>query len=118
MTAHHQIFIQTTKPEHEFIADLASATGTDITPIQAVSGTPSYGGKFDNSIAEVEMRHDFDDDLGIEFSQYPAVVTIRDVNSDKSAEEEKARDVFEKLKNIGGYKLLLAFDLQKLLAQS
>ncbi len=117
MTAHHQLFIITNKPEHRVIADLAAATGTEITPIQAVSEGPTYGGKFDDSITEVETQHDFDDDLGIKFSQYPMVVTIRDASGDKSAEEKNARDVSEKLKNIGGYKLLLAFDLQKLLAQ-
>jgi hypothetical protein len=46
------------------------------------------------------------------------LVTIRELGGDRSIEERTARTLFDELKAIGGYELLVVFNLQKLVAQS
>jgi hypothetical protein len=118
MTAYHQIFVRTDKPESDLIRDLSSATGAEISASAPSSNGIAYFGRVDNTVIEVELHHDFEGDHGMEFSAYPVLVTIRELNAKDCEEERVARSVFEKLKGIGGYELLLVFNLQRLVAQS
>jgi hypothetical protein len=117
MTAYHQVFVRTGKSEQELIEDLSSTTGADISSLQPPSNEIAYFGRVGDTVIEVELEHDFDDDRDLNFSAYPVLVTIRVLNAGRPAEERVARDVFEKLKSIGGYDLLLVFNLQKLVAR-
>ncbi|MDH6193454.1 hypothetical protein M2272_000075 [Mycobacterium frederiksbergense] len=116
MSAYHQIFIRTNKSEQDLIRDLGFAASTAINPVHR--NEIAYGDRMPNGVIEVELHHDFDDDFGMKFSSYPTVVTVRELNADKTREEQLARTIFEKLRIIGGYELLLAFDLQRLVLQT
>jgi hypothetical protein len=118
MTAHHQIFIRTGKSEQELIADLSATTGADISAVRSTSNSVVYSGSASDTVVDVELHHEFDDDRGMKFSSYPVLVTIRELGGDRSIEERTARTLFDELKAIGGYELLVVFNLQKLVAQS
>ena len=77
MSAYHQLFVRTDKPEHEVIDDLRSATGAAIGPSQTPPNAIAYVGKVANTVIEVELRHDFEEDRDLDFDAYPIVVTIR-----------------------------------------
>jgi hypothetical protein len=77
----------------------------------------AYAGRTRDVAVEVELHHDFEDDFGMKFSQYPVVITLRSFDSDKAHEEAVAKDAFEKMAAIGNYALLLTFDLQRLIAK-
>ncbi|MHC9293481.1 hypothetical protein ACRCUN_13495 [Mycobacterium sp. LTG2003] len=118
MTAYHQIFIRTKRPDQDLINDLSVAAGVEISPIQTVHNSITYGARLSNAVIEVQMQHEFDDDFGMPFSSYPILATIRDLGNDKAREEQTARSIFDKIENIGGYDLLLVFNLQRKLAHS
>jgi|KBSSwiStaDraftv2_1062776.scaffolds.fasta_scaffold04318_5 hypothetical protein len=117
MTAYHQLFVRTNKSEQVLVEDLSTASGAEICALEPPSNEIVYFGRVGNTVIEVELEHDFDDDRDLNFSAYPVLVTIRVLNAEREAEERVARDVFEKLKDIGGYDLLLVFNLQRLVAR-
>ncbi|MGY5311640.1 hypothetical protein [Nocardia gipuzkoensis] len=115
LSAYHQIFVRTDRSEAELIHALSKASGVTIEPLPA--GDIAYGGAADREIVEVEMSHQFDDDFGMSFERYPVVVTIRDIDSDKERELAFARSLFNALSQLGDYHLLLAFNLQRRIAE-
>jgi hypothetical protein len=118
MSAYHQIFVRTDKPVRQFIRELSSAAGAEIDALESPADGIVYGGSVDNAIVEVELHHDFDNDRDMTFSQYPMLITVRELESDKTREARIARNVFDRLAEAGGYELLLVFDLQRLLART
>ena len=118
MTAYNQIFLRTVRTEESLIRDLSTATGTQITAIEPAINSIAYGAKLADTVVEVEMHHEFEQDRDLNFDAYPVLVTFRNLHNDKSAEERFARTVFEELTNAGGYELLLVFNLQTLIART
>ncbi len=117
MTAYHQMFVRTTKSNRELIQDLSLVTGAEISANQKASSAIAYFGRVGNTVIEVELEHVFEEDHGMNFGAYSVLVTIRELNAERSEEARVARDVFEKLKSIGDYELLLVFNLQTLVAR-
>ncbi|MGH3375822.1 MAG: hypothetical protein ACRDP6_13885 [Actinoallomurus sp.] len=119
MSSHHQIFVRQEDAEREFPVDVAAASGTVLNEVDdAVSEEIAYAGTTENTAVEIELSHDFEDDYGIPFSAYPMIVTIRDLDRDLERQESLARDVYGRLGALGGYSLLLVFDLSTLLERS
>ncbi|WP_433732067.1 hypothetical protein ACQP0C_08085 [Nocardia sp. CA-129566] len=117
MSAYHQIFIRTTKAEGEIVDDITSASGAPLDRLAEKQNDISFGGKAGGTIVEVEMSHDFEDEQDLQFESYPILVTIRNIDSNKISEESAARSIFEALQHIGGYHMILVFNLQRLLAR-
>jgi hypothetical protein len=116
--AYHQIFVRTDKTEQEFIRDLSTAAAAEISAIEPPVNGIEYGGQMVNAIIEVEPHHEFENDRDMDFSEYPMLITVRELDSDKSREAQLAQTVFDRLAGIGGYELLFVFDLQRLLARN
>lgn len=117
MSAYHQIFARTSGTEDEFVHDVAAAAGVQMHKTE--SGSPvSYGGKRPYAAVEIELSHQFEEDYGIPFGEYPLLITIRDFDNNKDREEEFAREVFSGLASTGRYSLLLVYNLSTLLERS
>lgn len=117
MTAYHQIFVRTDRSVDQFVADVAAAAGVEMD--ETGSGGPvRYGGKRPNAAVEIELSHEFEEDYGIPFEEYPYIITLRDFDGNNSREEEFAREVFANLSSAGGYSLLLVYNLSTLLERS
>ena len=117
MTAYHQIFARTNRSVGQFVADVAVAAGVEMDKINFKSPV-EYGGKRPYAAVEIELSHDFDEDYGIPFDEYPYIITFRDFDGNKSREEDFAREVFAQLAPAGGYSLLLVYNLSTLLERS
>ena len=116
MSSYHQIFVQTGETEQQFLDDLRSLVDADLKEVDHPGSVVKFGGYYDDSIFEVEIGHELDDDFGMDFSNYQIIVTIRELHSNNSLEERTARNFCTKLHSRGGYKLLLVYDLQDLIA--
>jgi hypothetical protein len=114
MSAYHQIFARTARTGEEFAADVGAAAGVRMEKVES-GGPAGYAGKRPYAAVEIELSHDFEEDYGIPFEEYPLVITFRDFDGEKAREEEFAREVFARLASSGNYSLLLVFNLSKLL---
>lgn len=117
MSSYHEIFIRTDNSTEQLIADLAAAANCKMERLGPEYDPIAYAGQVDNAAVEVELHHDFEDDFGMRFSRYPIVITFRSFASDKAHEKKVAKDIFGKMAAIGGYAMILAFDLQSLIAE-
>lgn len=117
MSSYHEIFIRTANSIERLVSDVAIAANCRMRKLDTKDNPIAYAGRTREVAVEVELHHDFEDDFGINFSQYPIVVTLRSFDSDKVHEETVAKDVFENMAAIGGYAMLLTFDLQRLIAE-
>lgn len=115
MSSYHQIFVRSQRPESELVADVAAASGA---AMDEVGGAEvAYAGKRDRTVVEIELSHDFEDDNEIPMSQYPIVVTVRDLDNNRDRQENAARAILDKLRASQKYRLLLVFDLSVLLGR-
>lgn len=112
MSAYHQVFIRSSHPADQLVADVCAAAGTPAAA--ARSGRVAYSGSAGHAAVELEMSHALDDDAALDFTAYPVLLTIRDFDRDRDRQEELARSIFGGLAS-RGYSLLLVFDLQQLL---
>ena len=116
MSTYHQIFVRTMRTESELAADVGVAADVQLT--EDPDSPIRYAGKRPYAAVEIESSHDFLDDYGIPFEQYPIVITIRDFDRDMSRQEAFAREVFSQLADLGKYSLLLVYNLDTLLERS
>lgn len=117
MSAYHQIFVRTDRGVEELVSDVGAAAEVQMHEIEFDSPV-DYGGKRSYAAVEIELSHDFEEDYGIPFQEYPYIVTFRDFDSDKDREEAFAREVFGKLAALGKYSLMLVYNLDTLLERS
>jgi hypothetical protein len=117
VSAYHQIFIDHS-PDAAVVHDIATALEVALSQVDPIGEYPSYAGRSEAEIIEVELGHDFEEDFGIPFQSYPVVVTVRDLGSDKQREEEMAHAIFEKISERIDCSMILTYDLQKLLARN
>jgi len=83
--------------------------------VGAARDPEAFRGRAGPCVLEVELGHDFADDLGVARSAYSTVPTVRDKCGERRPEQAAAQQLFEGLAHIGGYDLLLVFYLQALL---
>lgn len=117
MSAYHQIFARTSRTEGEFVHDVADAAGVGMHKIEP-EGPVGYAGKRPYAAVEIELSHEFEEDYGIPFEEYPYLITIRDFEGNKDREEQFAREVFANLASTGHYSLLLVYNLSALLERT
>ncbi|MEU5996082.1 hypothetical protein ABZ806_44520 [Spirillospora sp. NPDC047418] len=117
MSGYHEIFVRTSNSIEQLVADIATAANCKMRKFDTTDNPIAYAGRSREVAVEVELHHDFEDDFGMNFSQYPIVITLRSFDSDKAHEEVVAKDIFQKMSAIGDYAMLLAFDLQRLIAK-
>ncbi|MFI6997665.1 hypothetical protein [Nocardia sp. NPDC050175] len=117
MSAYHEIFLKTAKPFDEVIEDVGEAVGAELASESSSNAVMLYRAVTDSSVIEVESSHAYEDDYGIEFSRFPILITVRDLDSDKGREESAARSLLQGLAKDGGYAGLLVFDLKRQLAE-
>lgn len=118
MSAYHQIFVRTDHSEPQLVADVSLAAGCTIRPVEpTLASTIAYGCVGDHSVVEIELSHDFEEDFGMRFSDYPILITVRDLDKNKEREEDTARALFARLTDLEGYRALLVFNLQRKLMQ-
>ncbi|NKY35946.1 hypothetical protein HGA13_23140 [Nocardia speluncae] len=115
MSSHHQIFIDTDAEESALIESIQTITGSRPRTQQVLDGATLRAFIFDNTVVELEMSHEYEDDLGIPFSKYPIVITVRDLNSNRTREESTARWLLDKVCSITGSHGILVEDLQRML---
>ncbi|TDD65600.1 hypothetical protein [Actinomadura rubrisoli] len=111
MSSYYQIFVGKVGPEERLVADVAAAAGREVRPVGSGDGGISYAGEVDRVAVEIELSHEFEDDMGIAFSRYPVVVTFRSYDRDRAREKAVAERVFEGLKGDGSRALVLVFGL-------
>ena len=117
MSAYHEIFVRTDRSEATFVADVGFAAGCPVAPTGQPESGITYRGVTGRSVVEIEMTHEFEGGPDTPLADYPALITVRDLDNNKSREEEKARDMFARLSDLRRYSMLLVFDLQKKLMQ-
>ncbi|MFI6171678.1 hypothetical protein ACIBCN_33205 [Nocardia sp. NPDC051052] len=117
MSAYYEIFLKTVKPFDEVIEDVGRAVGVELASEPSSNAVLFYRAVTDSSVIEVESSHAYEDDYGIEFSRFPIVITVRDLDSDKDREESTALSLLQFLAKDGGYAGLLVFDLKRRVAE-
>ncbi|MEU8627356.1 hypothetical protein [Streptomyces sp. NPDC048669] len=113
MSVSHTIFISPGRPVERLISDIGSACGTLLhvtTP-----GRIDYSASLGRAAVEVELSHDYEDDHGIRFEDYDALITVRDFDSNIQRQEQIATDVFRNLAHLDTYCMVLVRDFQRLL---
>jgi hypothetical protein len=118
VSTYHQIFVRTARSEGELVADVARAAKVRMTKAEDDYNPIKYGGKRPYAAVEIELTHDFMEDYGIPFEQYPIVITFRDFDQDMNRQEAFAKEVFDKLSSSGDYSMMLVYDLSTLLERT
>ncbi|MEU3208871.1 hypothetical protein ABZ702_34385 [Streptomyces cyaneofuscatus] len=114
MTSHHSIFIHPGLPEETLTADVAAASGARLRRV--AHGPVDYGADLGDTALEIELSHDYEEDMGIPFDRYQVVVTVRDFEGHRDREQARAEHVFNRLADVRRYWLVLVFDLQTVIA--
>ncbi|OZC49320.1 hypothetical protein CH289_17455 [Rhodococcus sp. RS1C4] len=115
MSAHHQLFVRTTKGQSEIIADLSRAAGIrSLDRVAPLDAADSYRGLTPSAVIELEMAHSYEVDRNLHFEDYPILVTVRELQRDQTAELSATLTICFTLDSLGGYDMLLVFDLQRL----
>lgn len=115
MSSYHQIFVQTGKPEDQLVADIAAAAGCRLRKLDTTDAPIEYTGRTRRVAVEVGLHHNVEDGPGISFSQYPVLITLRSLDSEKPHEEMVAKEVFNKLVDTTHYTMILTFNLCNML---
>ncbi|TDC60812.1 hypothetical protein E1200_29850 [Actinomadura sp. GC306] len=115
MSSYYQIFLRAPEVGERLLSDIAGAAGVELSSSSTSGGGIDFAGGADTVKVQVELSHEFDDDYGIPFSQYPVVVTVIDLERSAAREEVLARDVFNKLAEAGIYSMLFVHDLSVLI---
>jgi len=117
MSAHHQVFVRTLKTASRLVSDVSVAAGCELAAVGAGRGPVAFGGRAGPCVVEVELGHDFADDLGVALSAYSTVPTVRVSCGERCREQAAAQQIFDGRAHIGGYDLLRVFYLQALLGR-
>ncbi|MFD0026381.1 hypothetical protein [Streptomyces sp. NPDC058382] len=113
MSIAHTIFISPGQPVEKLISDIGSACGSLLhvnTP-----GCIDYSVSLGHAAVEVELSHDYEEDHGVRFENFDALITVRDFESDGQRQERIAVDIFRNLKHLDTYRMVLVRDFQRLL---
>ncbi|MFF0492768.1 hypothetical protein ACFYTQ_27375 [Nocardia sp. NPDC004068] len=97
------------------VQDLESASKIDLGAADSIGKWPSYGGRSEAFVIELEFGHDIEDDKGIPFESHSIVVTVRDLNSDDDRGRKTAISILRRLHDYPDYDALLVHDLQELI---
>jgi hypothetical protein len=111
MSAYDYVFLAPVRPmtESELVADLNTQLGTNFVE------QPSEYATYLSSSSDLALdlgTHDFENDRDMLFEEYPYVITVRKIGRNADFQAAAARRVFDTLKAIGRYRLLLVSDLQ------
>lgn len=113
MSAHYEIFVRPAGGSQQLISQVGEALGA---PLQVNGGQwdpeIAYAGVAGRTKVQVSLSHDFEEDHGMRFEDYPILIELRDIDHDSVREEAVARTLFKRLRG-QGHALLLAFDLQR-----
>ncbi|MGV9676523.1 hypothetical protein ACWDSJ_14695 [Nocardia sp. NPDC003482] len=112
---YYQLFLKSDKPEKLVVQDLESALEIDFSAVDPIARWPSYGGRSETFVVELEFGHDIEDDKGIPFESHSIVVTVRDLNSDDDRGRKTAISILRRLHDYPDYDALLVHDLQELI---
>ncbi|MEO3786803.1 hypothetical protein ABGB12_26045 [Actinocorallia sp. B10E7] len=119
MSEYHKIFIRTDVDVETLVGDLSLAVGAELRELggpEASCGEYAYGGTIGDHVIEIMLQHEYDEDFGIPFPEYPVEVTFRNIHSDKEQERVFAESVLNKLGE-KGCSALLVFGLSRLLGR-
>ncbi|MEV3962500.1 hypothetical protein AB0M34_16630 [Nocardia sp. NPDC050193] len=117
MSSYHQIFLKGSADGPALAEALTVITGCAPRKQVLSSGVSVQSFFFGHAVVDLEMFHEYEDDFGIPFSDYPVMITVRDLDSDKLREEATAKRLFDGLTARGNISGILVFDLQKLIGQ-
>ena len=113
MSEYHYIFIHPGQPEQRLISDISFACGVALRA--ADSEFIDYSAHVGHAAVEVELSHEYEEDIGVPFEKYDSLLSIRDLASDLTRQESLARTIFRNLASLERYSLVLVLDLQVLL---
>lgn len=116
VSAYFTIFITPAEPVETLIRDVSEACGAILQPQD--DEYVNYSVSVCRAAGEVELEHDYEEDHGIDFEKYDALITIRDFDRDEGREEGLTREIFRKLADTGKCSVALVFDLQLLIASA
>ncbi|MFF5495175.1 hypothetical protein [Streptomyces aquilus] len=116
MSEYHYVFIRPGLPRNRLVQDISTACGVELTPTE--NEFIDRAGNLGHAAVEVEFTHEYEDDHGMPFKRYDSLLTVRDFDADPKRQEATARRIFENLRALGRYDLILVRDLQELLASS
>jgi hypothetical protein len=111
MSEYHEIFIHPGSPVDQLVADISSACGVELRPIEGEF--IAYSAKIGSAAVELELSHEYEEDRGMAFEAYDSLITVRDFDSDLARQEATARRVFSNLASLQKYRLMLVFDVQQ-----
>lgn len=112
MSAYEYVFLRPVEPSDmdALVPQLNEALDA------AFSRQPSDYGEYlsvGDGIALDLGGHEFENDRDMTFEEFPYVITVRSIGSNGERRLRCARDVFQKLRQTGRYRLLLTADLQQ-----
>ncbi|GGQ25441.1 hypothetical protein GCM10010187_47490 [Actinomadura coerulea] len=115
MSSYYQIFLRIPEVGEPELAAIEAAAECQLGSVGGGGDGIAFAGRSGSNKVQVEAPHDFDDDYGIAFSQYPVVVTVVNLQHNKEQEEACARGIFRKLVEDEMFSMMLVFDLSVLI---
>ncbi|WP_033355771.1 hypothetical protein [Kitasatospora aureofaciens] len=111
MSSRHYIFVQPADSGSDIVADLSAACGEELRRVGAehVDYVATIGG---TTRAELNLSHPFEEDQGIPFERFRAVMEVRDVDRDADRQLAVARRIVRYLADTRRYWVVLVYELQ------
>ncbi|MEU6354011.1 hypothetical protein ABZ896_32555 [Streptomyces sp. NPDC047072] len=116
MSEYHYVFLHPGDSRRQLVEDVGAACGVELKP--SADEFVDHSANLGHAAVELEFTHDYEDDHGIPFERYDALLTVRDFDSDLERQAATALRIFERLAAVDRYDLILIRDLQELLASS
>ncbi|MFI2609442.1 hypothetical protein [Kitasatospora sp. NPDC018619] len=111
MSSQHYIFIQPAAPDTDILSDLSAACGSELQPVGI--GQVDHVTTVDGTTrAELQLSHEFEEDQGIPFERFQAVLVVRDVDRDLERQSAAARRIVRALADTRRYWVVLVYELQ------
>ncbi|MFF1795372.1 hypothetical protein ACFVXQ_14345 [Kitasatospora sp. NPDC058263] len=111
MSSQHYIFLQPADSDADIVADLSAACGRELRRVD--TGVMDYVTTVDDKTrAELELSHEFEEDQGIPFERFQAVVAVRDIDRDMDRQLAVARRILRHLADTKRYWVVLVYELQ------
>lgn len=116
MGAYHEFFMRGDLAPQEVANELEHATGVEFTPTGNFGGV-QYRANIDSAVVEIEFGHEFENDMGIDFENFPIQVTVRDLERNRSRELATANRIFDRIDS-SKLQAQLVYDGQVLIAKN
>ncbi|MFJ9952123.1 hypothetical protein [Kitasatospora sp. NPDC091207] len=111
MSSSHYLFLQPVDSGVDLLVDLGTACGSELRRVdnEYMDHVTTVDG---GTRAELRLSHPFEEDQGIPFERFQAVLEVRDIDRDMDRQLAVARRIVRHLADTKRYWVVLVYELQ------